>query len=415
MTHSIARAAQRRFLICTLTLAALCGSLVAEASDALAISGTPSQGVSVGQAYSFTPTVSDPSKGKLSFIIVNRPGWATFSATTGTLSGTPTAAWAGNQENDILITVSDGSVSASLPEFHIKVGTTTTGGGGGGGGGSGSLAISGTPSQGATVGTSYTFTPTVSDPSKASESFTIVNRPGWATFSATTGTLTGTPTAAWAGNQENDILITVSAGGASASLPEFHIKVSAASSGGGSDVPVISGTPSTSVVAGSAYSFQPTAKDPDGKTLSFSVQNKPTWATFSIASGLLDGTPTTAQTGAYDDIVISASNGTSTSALPAFNVSVTKAPTSTTGSATIDWVAPTKNTNGSALTDLAGFRIYYGTSPSSLTKVVQVASSTQTSFTIGGLAAGTWYFGGVAYTTTGTQSGMSSVVSTSIP
>jgi hypothetical protein len=309
MTHSIARAAQRRFLICTLTLAALGGSLVAQATDGLAISGTPVQGVTVGKAYSFTPTVSDPSKGKLSFIIVNRPGWATFSSTTGQLSGTPSAAWAGTQENDILITVSDGSVSKSLPEFHIKV--------------------------------------------------------------------------------------------------------TAAS--GGSDTPVITGTPATSVVAGSTYKFQPTAKDPDGKTLSFSVKNKPSWATFSISTGLLDGTPTTSQTGAYDGIVISASNGTATSALPAFNVSVTKTTTSTTGSVTIDWVAPTKNTNGSALTDLAGFRIYYGTSPSSLTQLVQVSSSTQTTTTIGNLAAGTWYFGGVAYTTTGAQSTMSSVVSTSVP
>jgi hypothetical protein len=78
-------------------------------------------------------------------------------------------------------------------------------------------------------------------------------------------------------------------------------------------------------------------------------------------------------------------------------------------------VAPTENTNGTALTDLAGVRIFYGTSPSSLSHMVQVASASETSYTISNLAAGSWYFGGVAYTTSGVQSAMSAVVSALIP
>jgi Putative Ig domain len=176
-----------------------------------------------------------------------------------------------------------------------------------------------------------------------------------------------------------------------------------------SDVPVISGTPPTSVIAGSTYEFQPSARDPDGKTLSFSVQHKPVWARFSIASGLLDGTPSSSQTGSYSDIIISASNGQYSAALPAFSVTVASP------SATIDWLPPTENTNGSQLTDLAGTRIYYGTSASNLNHMVQVASATLKSHTIGNLAAGTWYFGCVAYTLAGTESAMSAVVSKHIP
>jgi hypothetical protein len=44
-----------------------------------------------------------------------------------------------------------------------------------------------------------------------------------------------------------------------------------------------------------------------------------------------------------------------------------------------------------------------------------VASNTQTSYTLANLAAGTWYFGGVAYTTTGAQSAMSMPVSKTVP
>ena len=88
---------------------------------------------------------------------------------------------------------------------------------------------------------------------------------------------------------------------------------------------------------------------------------------------------------------------------------------STTGSATVNLTPPTQNTNGTVLTNLAGVIIYYGTSPSNLSQKVQVATTTQTSYTISNLASGTWYFGGVAYTTTGLQSAMSSLVSTTIP
>lgn len=176
-----------------------------------------------------------------------------------------------------------------------------------------------------------------------------------------------------------------------------------------SDVPVISGSPPTSVTTGSPYRFQPSAKDPDGKTLSFSVQHKPVWASFSIASGLLDGTPSGSQTGSYSGIIISASNGQYSAKLPAFSVTV--APST----ATVDWVPPTENTNGSELSDLAGTRIYYGTSASNLNHMVEVASATQKTHTISNLAAGTWYFGCVAYTTAGTESAMSAVVSKHIP
>ncbi len=273
------------------------------------------------------------------------------------------------------------------------------------------LSISGSPPQSVTVGQTYSFTPTTANPKKRTLTFLIADMPRWATFNTTTGRLSGTPTAADVGTSPANILIYVGDGVDHAYLyPEFGIKVSAATS---ADKPSISGTPPTSVTAGSTYKFQPTAKDPDGKTLSFSVQNKPAWATFSIATGLLEGTPSSTQTGAYDDVIISASNGQYSSALPGFDVTVSGS-TSSTASAVIDWIPPTKNTNGSPLTDLAGVRIYYGTSAANLSHMVQISSSTQTSYTLGNLTAGTWYFGGVSYTTTGAQSAMSHVVSMSV-
>jgi hypothetical protein len=272
------------------------------------------------------------------------------------------------------------------------------------------LAIAGSPPRSVTVGQTYSFTPTTANPKKRHVSFGILGKPGWLTFSATTGRLSGTPTTADVGTTPANILIWVEDGVDNAYLyPYFGIKVLTSAA----DKPSISGTPPTSVTAGSPYRFQPTAKDPDGKTLSFSVQHKPAWATFSIATGLLEGTPSSTQTGSYDDVIISASNGQYSSALPAFDVTVSGSQSST-ASAVIEWVPPTENTNGTPLTDLAGVRIYYGTSAASLSHMVQISSKTETSYTIGNLTAGTWYFGGVSYTTTGAQSAMSRVVSMSV-
>jgi hypothetical protein len=89
-------------------------------SAAPIIAGTPAATVTVGQLYSFTPAVTDPSGDALSFIIVNRPAWATFSAITGRLSGTPTQANEGTFAN-ILISVRDKRAIVWLPMFSIRV------------------------------------------------------------------------------------------------------------------------------------------------------------------------------------------------------------------------------------------------------------------------------------------------------
>jgi hypothetical protein len=275
------------------------------------------------------------------------------------------------------------------------------------------VQISGAPLGSVTAGQAYSFTPSASDSQGRTLVFTISNRPSWASFNSASGQLSGTPGAASVGAYGN-IGISVSDGERSAALPVFTVQVLAAKTSPPPPPPppAISGSPPTTVVAGNPYSFQPAASGPAGMTLAFSVQNKPGWANFSIATGQLAGTPPSAQTDS--NIILSVSDGQAVSALPPFSINVAAAVT-TTGSATINWVPPTQNTDGSPLTDLAGVIIYYGSSPTSLSQSLTVASNTQTSYTLANLAAGTWYFGGVAYTTTGAQSAMSMPVSKTVP
>lgn len=272
--------------------------------------------------------------------------------------------------------------------------------------------ISGTPATTDTVGTAYSFTPTASAPSGYTLTFSISGRPAWASFNTATGQLAGTPTSANVGSFSN-ITITASDGVAKSSLAPFTITVSSPITTTANTAPTISGTPTTTDVAGTAYTFTPTASDTDGDPLSFSVQNLPAWATFSIATGTLSGTPTSANVGTYSNIVISVSDGLTSVALPAFSIAVTQPVTS--GTATLTWTAPTTNTDGSALTDLAGYHIYYGNSPSALSTMIDIASPGTLSYTLSSLASGTWYFAISAYTTSGLQSALSATGSKSIP
>lgn len=311
---------------------------------------------------------------------------------------------------------------------HLAVGVLTLTlaacGGGGGGGGSSSAPsetptppppaanrapqISGVPATTAQVGAAYAFHPGASDADGNTLSFQISNRPAWASFDPASGSLTGTPATGNIGTNGN-IVISVSDGTASVSLPAFSIQVQAAPQV--NLPPVISGTPSTSIIAGQAYNFQPSASDPNGTALTFSISNMPAWATFNTGTGRLYGTPGTADVGSYAGIVIRVSDGTTTVALAAFTITVTQV---ANGTATISWIPPTQNTDGSPLTDLGGYRIYYGTSQTNLTQMAEVDNPGLTSYMVQDLSPATWYFTMRAFRNNGTESEPSNIVSKTI-
>jgi fibronectin type III domain protein len=89
-------------------------------------------------------------------------------------------------------------------------------------------------------------------------------------------------------------------------------------------------------------------------------------------------------------------------------------PPSTSGNATLSWQAPTTDTNGAPLTDLAGYRIYYGTSATDLSDTIQLTSVGLQTYVIQNLASGTWYFAVTAVASTGVESALSDVVSKTI-
>jgi hypothetical protein len=106
--------------------------------------------------------------------------------------------------------------------------------------------------------------------------------------------------------------------------------------------------------------------------------------------------------------VIRVTDGRATASLPAFAVNVTA---TANGSATLSWIPPTRNTDGSPLNNLSGYRIYYGTNAGALDQTVQINNPSVTRYVIERLSPATYYFAVRSLTATGTESPLSNVAS----
>jgi len=186
---------------------------------------------------------------------------------------------------------------------------------------------------------------------------------------------------------------------------------SAPSQGAENQVPRISGAPLTAISVGTSYSFRPAASDPDGDELQFQISGLPAWATFDEATGQVSGVPSLADVGVYPNVTIRVSDGITPVALNAFSIVVTQI---STGTATVSWLPPTQNTDGSPLTDLAGFRIYYGTSVTDASGSIDIANPGITTYVVENLYPATWYFRVRAYSADGTESLPSNTASKTI-
>ncbi len=80
---------------------------------------------------------------------------------------------------------------------------------------------------------------------------------------------------------------------------------------------------------------------------------------------------------------------------------------SSIGSATLSWQAPTLNENGTALTNLAGYKIYFGEASGNYPNTIEIDNPSVTTYVVDGLAAGTYYFVATAYNTDGVESAFS--------
>ncbi len=147
-----------------------------------------------------------------------------------------------------------------------------------------------------------------------------------------------------------------------------------------------------------------------GKTMREIVLDTETTG-FDPASGTLSGTPQPGDENIYSSIVISVSDGITSASLPAFNITVNAI---SLGSVTLNWTPPTLNEDGSPLTDLAGYVLYYGLAPDSYTDQIELDNPGLSSYTADNLAPNTYYFVMTAVNSLDVESDYSNVVNRTV-
>ncbi len=103
---------------------------------------------------------------------------------------------------------------------------------------------------------------------------------------------------------------------------------------------------------------------------------------------------------------------TGSSAAGADATSGTTGGTTASGTATVSWTAPAADING--MSNVAGYRIHYGSAAGSLNHVIDVDNAAAASFTVGDLAPGVWYFAVTDYDADKIESALSGVVQVTI-
>ena len=81
--------------------------------------------------------------------------------------------------------------------------------------------------------------------------------------------------------------------------------------------------------------------------------------------------------------------------------------------ATLSWMPPSQNIDSTPV-DLAGYRIYYGTSEGDYSNVIDITNPGLSEYMIENLDPGTYYFVVTAYDTLGEESAYSNVASVNL-
>ena len=133
-------------------------------------------------------------------------------------------------------------------------------------------------------------------------------------------------------------------------------------------------------------------------------------ATFNSGNGRLRGAPSEADV-ARVQYLISVTDGAVTTSLAAFSIEVVA---TASGSATLSWLAPAQNSDGSPLTDLASYRVYFGDVCRRLPQLADRQGLWRREPMVDQLTPATWYFVITAVDSGRAESGYSNVASKSV-
>ena len=259
-----------------------------------------SQVLTEGDTYSLFITAIDPDNNPMTYGATNLPSGSVFTSTTRSFNWIPDNNQAGSYQ--VTFTVNDGHLSDSeTVTFTVNNGNEAP-------------VLDAVGTQSIAENSQLVFVVSANDVNGDSLSYSASGLPTGAVFDTQQQRFSWIPDYTQSGNFTAQITVT---DGLLNDTEIIDIVVT-----NSNQIPVIGGTPGGSVMATTSYSFAPVASDPDGDSLTFSISNKPDWATFNTTTGQLSGTPTESQVGANSAIVISVTDSSDSVSLSPFSINV---------------------------------------------------------------------------------------------
>jgi len=251
------------------------------------ISSLPETAALIGSGYSYNVVASDIDGDTLSYALSQAPSGMSIDAATGALRWTPTSAQAGL--NQVELVVSDGHGGSGVQSFGVLVSSVPGGGSGGSGGGSSGNrppSITSNPLTQVTLGQTYRYYPSGTDPDGDALSYSLASGPAGMSVDAATGLVAWTPQALGS----VPVALRVSDGRGGSATQSFTISV-VATDDEIDHLPVITVAPSSNAKVGVPYELQLQVVDADGDAMHFQLLEGPTGASMDANTGRVTWTP----------------------------------------------------------------------------------------------------------------------------
>lgn len=252
----------------------------------------------VGNYYTCNAGTATVGNGEtISYSFTGAPAWLTINSSTGIMTGTP-GAFDHPDISGLLVTATAGTVAANAPTLNIDVNKAP-------------YYASPTCAP-AISGTAYTCSlAAIDDDAGDTLSYTMAGAPSWLSIDASTGIVSGTPT----GEVDVSGLTVTATDTTSLTANTGAISFVLNQAPAFASFTCVDGTQNT------AYSCSTSATDADNDALTYSIAGAPSWVSINSSTGAITGTPSTI--GTFSNIVVSASDGISTTATAAFSIVVT--------------------------------------------------------------------------------------------
>jgi len=244
--------------------------IVTPVNDAPEITTTPPTTATENILYSYDADATDEEDDTLVWSLTDEPTGMTVDSTTGLVTWTPSDGQATQQEITLTVTGGDNSASQTI---NITLTLTND-----------PPVITTTAITTASEGIFYRYSPSATDSEHDTLTWALANEPVGMTINSATGEINWTPPSGSA--TYGPVELTVDDGNGGTDTEEWTINV-----GTPNNSPVITTTAPTSAVENQLYEYSPIATDPDGDTLTWSLEDEPEGMSIDTSTGMITWTP----------------------------------------------------------------------------------------------------------------------------